>query len=171
VAFFAVTVAFAVAMDNKDDDFGALQAESAAAAAAAAEAEASAIAAENALRNNAARSSIVKSQIAHSMKFSTVSSPPAAAPKAQAAPAPAPSSSSPPLAKGLVAAAGSDNGVTKPWEFFATSYTVTMSWISFSIILIISCFLGGVGGWCTRKACGERKSREFTVDTSAHNLY
>jgi len=64
-----------------------------------------------------------------------------------------------------------DNGVAKPWQFFATNYTLTLSWISFSVILVISCFLGGIGGWCTRKACGERKSHGFDVDVTAHNLY
>jgi len=64
-----------------------------------------------------------------------------------------------------------DNGVNKPWQFFATNYTLTLSWISFSVIVVISCFLGGVGGWCTRKACGERKSHGFDVDVNAHNLY
>jgi len=70
----------------------------------------------------------------------------------------------------LKAGAG-DNGVNKPWQFFATNYTLTLSWISFSVIVVISCFLGGVGGWCTRKACGERKSHGFDVDVNAHNLY
>jgi len=64
-----------------------------------------------------------------------------------------------------------DNGVTQPWQFFATNYTLTLSWISFSVIIVMACFLGGVGGWCTRKACGERKSQGFDVDVNAHNLY
>jgi len=72
--------------------------------------------------------------------------------------------------KNLLGASG-DNGVTKPWEFFATNYSLTVSWIAFSIIIVISCFLGGIAGWCTRKACGERKSHSFDVNTDAHKLY
>jgi len=58
----------------------------------------------------------------------------------------------------LRAAAG-DNGVNKPWLFFATNYTLTLSWIAFCIFVVISGFLGSVAGWFIRKSCAERRSK------------
>ena len=71
----------------------------------------------------------------------------------------------------LSARADGDNGVSKPWDFFATGTTLTMTWIAFAILVVIVMGLGMLFGCLLRMHNGDGKAKAFDIDTNAHALY
>jgi len=61
--------------------------------------------------------------------------------------------------------------VSQPWDFLATGTSLTMTWIAFSILIVLTCGLGAVLGCLLRTYCGDAKSKTFDIETSAHSIY
>lgn len=57
---------------------------------------------------------------------------------------------------------------SRPFDFSATKETLTLSWIAFTFIALISCVAGALCGYCTRKSSGANAYQH--ISANAHDV-
>lgn len=63
-----------------------------------------------------------------------------------------------------------DDGL-KPWDISATKTTITLSWISFVLLMVAACFVGSCCGYVGKQGKGDKGAQYLQINTDAHDLY